>query len=211
MDFYAHQERARAASRRLTALFVLSLIVVVAAVNGAAALGWMLLGGGTRWPPYFFATNTMVTLLIVFGGAWVEWQRLRGGGAALEALARGEERGTRFLAAEHVPARKAWIANQPVRGALEVDAGALRALEGGKSLLPGGVTAVEGAFTFGDAVEVRHAGARVGVGLTNYGSDAARRIIGRHTRDIALLLGHKDYDEVIHRDNLVLGSAPTGR
>ncbi len=83
MDFYAHQERARAASRRLTALFVLSLIVVVAAVNGAAALGWMLLGGGTRWPPYFFATNAMVTLLIVFGGAWVEWQRLRGGGAAL--------------------------------------------------------------------------------------------------------------------------------
>ncbi|MCO5107920.1 MAG: M48 family metalloprotease [Burkholderiaceae bacterium] len=83
MDFYAHQERARVASRRLTALFALSLAAVVGAVNAAAVLGWLLLGGGTRWPQYFFATNTLVTLLIVFGGAWVEWQRLREGGAAL--------------------------------------------------------------------------------------------------------------------------------
>jgi len=83
MDFYAHQERARSASRRLIALFALSLVAVGAAVNGAAALGWLLLGAGTRWPPYFFATNTLVTLLIVLGGAWVEWQRLRGGGAAV--------------------------------------------------------------------------------------------------------------------------------
>lgn len=83
MDFYAHQDRAKTASRRLTALFALSLVAVVAAVNGAAVLGWLLLGAGTRWPPYFFATNTLVTLLIVFGGAWVEWQRLRGGGAAV--------------------------------------------------------------------------------------------------------------------------------
>jgi Zn-dependent protease with chaperone function len=83
MDFYAHQDRARAASRRLTALFVLSLASVVAAVNGAAALGWLVLGGGLRWPPFFFVTNTLVTLLIVFGGAWVELHRLREGGAAL--------------------------------------------------------------------------------------------------------------------------------
>ncbi len=83
MDFYAHQDRARSASRRLSALFALSLVVVVAAANGAAALGWLLLAGGLYWPPYFVATNTSVTLLIVFGGAWVEWQRLRGGGAAL--------------------------------------------------------------------------------------------------------------------------------
>ncbi|MBW7916227.1 MAG: glutamate 5-kinase [Trueperaceae bacterium] len=175
----------------------------VAAVQAAAG------GAGSQSGTGGMATKLRAARIAT--GAGIETIVLGGGGAALEALARGEERGTRFLAAEHVPARKAWIANQPVRGALEVDAGALRALEGGKSLLPGGVTAVEGAFTFGDAVEVRHAGARVGVGLTNYGSDAARRIIGRHTRDIALLLGHKDYDEVIHRDNLVLGSAPTGR
>ena len=83
MDFYAHQDRARAASRRLTALFGLSLVAVVGAVNGAAVLGWLAIGGGMRWPPYFFATNTFVTLLIVFGGAWVELHRLREGGAVL--------------------------------------------------------------------------------------------------------------------------------
>lgn len=83
MDFYAHQDRARAASRRLTALFGLSLAAVVAAVNAAAVLGWLVLGGGTRWPAHFFATNTLVTLLIVLGGAWVELHRLRGSGAAL--------------------------------------------------------------------------------------------------------------------------------
>ena len=83
MDFYAHQDRAKRASRRLTALFALSLAAVVAAVNGAAALGWLVMGGGTDWPPYFFATNTFVTLLIVFGGAWVELHRLREGGAVL--------------------------------------------------------------------------------------------------------------------------------
>ncbi|HQY28498.1 MAG TPA: M48 family metalloprotease, partial [Burkholderiaceae bacterium] len=83
MDFYAHQDRARAASRRLTALFALSLLAVVGAVNGAAVLGWLAIGGGMHWPPYFFATNTFVTLLIVFGGAWVELHRLREGGAVL--------------------------------------------------------------------------------------------------------------------------------
>jgi Zn-dependent protease with chaperone function len=83
MDFYAHQDRAKLASHRLTALFALSLAAVVAAVNGAAALGWLVMGGGTHWPPYFFATNTFVTLLIVFGGAWVELHRLREGGAVL--------------------------------------------------------------------------------------------------------------------------------
>lgn len=83
MDFYAHQERARAASRRLVGLFALALLAVVLAVDAAAVVGWALLGGGTRWPPYFFTTNTFVTLLIVFGGAWVELGRLRDGGAAL--------------------------------------------------------------------------------------------------------------------------------
>ncbi len=83
MDFHAHQDRAKAASRRLAALFVVSLVLVVAAVNGAAALAWLALGAGTRWPPYFMLTNTAVTLLIVFGGAWVELHRLRESGAAL--------------------------------------------------------------------------------------------------------------------------------
>lgn len=88
MDFYAHQDRARAASRRLGVLFVLSLLAVVAAVNGAAILGWSLLGWwlpgmGTHWPRHFVLTNTMVTLLIVVGGAWVEMHRLSEGASVL--------------------------------------------------------------------------------------------------------------------------------
>ncbi len=165
------------------------------------------LGGGAGSTHGTGGMATKLRAARIATGAGIETIVLGGGGAGLEALARGEARGTRFLAAAHVPARKAWIANQPVRGAIHLDDGAVRALRGGKSLLPGGITGVTGLFTFGDAVELRHAGAPIGVGLTNYGSDAVDRIRGRHTRDVAELLGHKDYDEVVHRDNLVLGGA----
>ena len=127
-----------------------------------------------------------------------------GGGAGLEALARGEVRGTRFLAKAHTPSRKSWLAQQPAKGSLEVDAGAFRALQTGRSLLPKGITGVSGSFSFGDAVAVTHAGEQVAQGLSNYSSHALQKIQGRHTREIADLLGGKDYDEVIHRDNLVL-------
>ena len=127
-----------------------------------------------------------------------------GGGAGLEALAAGAVQGTRFLAKAPLPSRKSWLAQQPAKGALEVDAGAVRALRTGRSLLPKGVVGVTGRFSFGDAVTVTHGGARVALGLSNYSSDALAKIQGRHTRDIAELLGAKDYDEVIHRDNLVL-------
>ncbi len=101
MDFYAHQDRAKAASRRLTALFALSLLAVVGAVNGAAMLGWLAVAGGSHWPPYFLATNTFVTLLIVFGGAWVELHRLRENGAAL-----AERLGARVLDESLAPHRR---------------------------------------------------------------------------------------------------------
>jgi len=129
-----------------------------------------------------------------------------GGGAALEAFARGDAPGTRVVpAAVHVPARKAWLAQQPVGGRVVVDEGAVRALNEGRSLLPSGVTGVEGAFGFGDAVEVVGSdGAPVARGLVNYARDALQRIAGRHTSEIAELLGAKDFDEVVHRDNLVL-------
>jgi len=135
--------------------------------------------------------------------AGIETVIVGGGGAGLEALARGEVRGTRVLARRSASARKAWIAGQPVRGRLEVDAGAARALAAGRSLLPSGVVAASGTFGFGDAVDLVHAGAVVGRGLVNYGHEAVARIRGRHTREIASLLGRKDFDEVVHRDHLV--------
>jgi glutamate 5-kinase len=135
--------------------------------------------------------------------AGIETLILGGGGAGLEALARGEVRGTRVLAGRRASARKAWIAEQPVRGRIEVDDGAARALAGGRSLLPSGIVASSGSFAFGDAVDVVHAGVVVGRGLCNYGHDAVARIRGRHTREIEPLLGVKDFDEVVHRDHLV--------
>lgn len=192
---YDSDPRKNPAARRIGVVSDLEEVAGVAGGTGSA------LGTG--------GMATKLRAARIATGAGIETIVLGGGGAGLEALARGEERGTRFLAAQHVPARKAWIANQPVRGAIEVDAGAAKALAGGKSLLPGGVTGVSGVFTFGDAVEVRHAGAALGVGLTNYGSGDVERIRGRHSREIADALGHKDYDEVVHRDNLVL-AGPNG-
>lgn len=136
--------------------------------------------------------------------AGIETLVIGGGGAGLEALARGSVRGTRFLAQPHQRARKAWLAQQPTLGELRVDAGAAAALRRGRSLLPSGVTGLAGTFAFGDAVAVTHEGTLLARGLSNYGSEALGRICGRRSHEIAGILGYKDYDEVIHRDNLVL-------
>ena len=136
--------------------------------------------------------------------AGIETLIIGGGGLGLEALARGEVRGTRFLAQAHPPARKAWLAQQPTRGRITVDAGAARALRAGRSLLPSGITEVSGTFSFGDAVSVEHEGSPLARGLANYSETSLQKIKGKQTRDIASVLGYKDYDEVIHRDNLVI-------
>lgn len=107
--------------------------------------------------------------------------------------------------------RRRWIAfYHKCDGTLVVDEGARRALvEQGKSLLPIGVREVEGNFGPGAVVNVRDSAGRIlARGQTAYGSDAIRRIRGRKTSEIASVLGAKDYDEVIHRDNLALLVAP---
>ncbi|HLR46917.1 MAG TPA: glutamate 5-kinase [Deinococcales bacterium] len=136
--------------------------------------------------------------------AGIETYILGGGGHGLEDFARGKVRGTRFLAREHAPARKAWLAQQPHRGTVHIDEGAARALRSGSSLLPGGVTEVEGTFSFGDAVLITCAGTPVARGLTNYPSADLDRIRGLKSSRIEEVLGARHYDEVIHRDNLVL-------
>jgi len=102
--------------------------------------------------------------------------------------------------------RKQWIAGllKPA-GVLHVDAGAARALRGGKSLLPAGVTRVEGRFDRGDAVVVRDAdGAEIARGLSAYSSEDARRASGRRSQELEAILGYRGRDELIHRDDLVL-------
>jgi glutamate 5-kinase len=124
----------------------------------------------------------------------------------LKVLA-GEGAGTWFLSRQDpVTARKRWIAGtlEP-RGAVIVDGGAAQALASGKSLLPAGVTRVEGSFEKGDAVFIRNgAGVEIGRGLTAYGHDEAKAIIGRKSSEIAEILGYFGRPELIHRDDMVL-------
>jgi glutamate 5-kinase len=103
-------------------------------------------------------------------------------------------------------ARKRWIAGSlaPL-GALRVDAGAAGALRQGRSLLPAGVRAVDGAFHRGDPVAVLdESGHELGRGLSAYDSEAARQIAGRRSDEIEAILGWRGRDEIVHRDDLVL-------
>ncbi len=76
----------------------------------------------------------------------------------------------------------------------------------GKSLLPAGVTRIEGGFARGDCILIRDAkGGEIGRGLVTYDASDAAQIIGRSTKDIEGILGFKGPDEIIHRDDMALG------
>ena len=109
-------------------------------------------------------------------------------------------------------AKKRWIAGQlEPKGAVHIDAGAERALAGGKSLLPAGVTRVEGAFERGDAVVIRASdGRELGRGLAAYGSADAARIAGKRSAEIAAILGFSGRAELVHRDDMALGGNARG-
>jgi glutamate 5-kinase len=124
----------------------------------------------------------------------------------LTALANGA-RCTWFMPApEGRTARKSWIAGAlaPL-GTLVVDAGAVRALRAGRSLLPAGVRTVEGTFQRGDPVVIAGPdGLPLARGLSAYGSADAQRIIGHRSDEIETILGWRGRDEIVHRDDLVL-------
>jgi glutamate 5-kinase len=125
----------------------------------------------------------------------------------LQALERGA-RCTWFLPTpEGRNARKRWIAGSlSALGVLTVDAGAARALANGRSLLPAGVKTVEGTFERGDPVTIVGLdGAVLGRGLSAYASSDAERIAGHRSDQIEAILGWRGRDEIIHRDDLVLG------
>ena len=108
--------------------------------------------------------------------------------------------------ASPLSARKKWIAGSlKSAGVLIVDDGAVKALAAGKSLLPAGVTAIDGEFKRGDVVEVKDKGGRVlARGLVAYAAEDARRIAGHKSREIEKLLGFRGRDEIVHRDDLVV-------
>lgn len=127
-------------------------------------------------------------------------------GGTLLAAAAGEPTGTRFAAqAAKASSFKLWLKYaKPAKGQLFVDDGAARVLrEQGSSLLPVGITAVEGEFQAGDAVEVTANGSTIGKGIVDYSSSELSRVIGMKTAEVRELLPHAA-DEVIHRDRFVL-------
>lgn len=126
----------------------------------------------------------------------------------LHRIIEGQEVGTLFLPHENkLRGKKKWIAyGSAIQGQLVIDAGAAKALlSGGKSLLPIGITQVSGTFDAGAAVSVFGPdGRELARGITNYSSTELELIKGKKSGDIEAVLGYKDYDEAIHRDNLVL-------
>jgi glutamate 5-kinase len=142
----------------------------------------------------------------------------RSGAATVIAPGRSESVINRVLAGEtigtclrpaqgRVAARKQWLAGHlRTAGRLVLDAGAVRMIrEAGKSLLPVGVTRVEGEFGRGEVVAcLDPEGREVARGLVNYGAGEAARIVGRPSDEIEAILGYVDEPELIHRDNLVI-------
>lgn len=127
---------------------------------------------------------------------------------AVRGIIEGQRIGTLFKPKEgRMQARKRWIAfGSQTHGTVAVDTGAVDALMNkGKSLLPSGVIAVDGEFGRGNVVSVQTAqGREIGRGMVNYAADEIRAIMGKRTTEIVKVLGSKDYDEVIHRNNLSL-------
>jgi glutamate 5-kinase len=127
---------------------------------------------------------------------------------SLGRIFKGEEVGTLF---EPAPGRRhargAWIAHAlKPKGTLVVDAGARAALEEKKkSLLPSGITQVEGRFAQGDPVDIRdEAGEVFARGLTAYASDELEKLRGQRTSAFEGILGYRGMDEAVHKDDLAL-------
>jgi glutamate 5-kinase len=124
----------------------------------------------------------------------------------LLAAASGEDAGTSFAPhPERTSSFKLWLRYaKPSHGTLRVDDGAARVLrESGSSLLPVGITDVEGEFEAGDAVEVAGDGQTIGKGIVNYSAGELRRIKGLRTDKVRELIPHAS-EEAVHRDYFVL-------
>ena len=144
------------------------------------------------------AMNSGIVMVIASGG--------RDG--AVQSVLAGKPIGTLFPPRQNrLQFRKRWLAfGARIKGRLKVDKGCAQALlSNGSSLLAAGVKEVEGNFEQGSTVSILNPeGWEIARGLVNYSTDDVRKIMGAHTHEIAEILGHKPYDEVVHRDNLVL-------
>jgi glutamate 5-kinase len=167
----------------------------VEALAGGAGSTWSTGGMATKLQAARLATSFGIPVVITSG--------LEAG--KIGAVLRGETVGTLFLPREHrTHTRKRWLAYGPgTQGQVQVDAGAI--CQNGKSLLPGGVVAVNGDFEQGAIISIIDPhGKEIARGMSNYPAEAIRRIQGRKTKEIVEILGYKDYDEIVHRDNMII-------
>lgn len=174
----------------------------IEAMGGAPPPGYSSGGMRTKLVAARIATQAGCAMAIALGGVAHPLASLEAGARCTWFLPQPGGRS----------ARKRWIAGSlaPL-GRLHVDAGAVRAIRGGSSLLPAGVVRVEGRFERGDAVEIAGPdGAALARGLAAYPSEDAALIAGHRTDEIEALLGWRGRDELIHRDDLVLMSGAPG-
>lgn len=194
--FYDGDPRKNSDAKRISVVETIDARIVSLAGSVGSKLG----SGGmaTKISAAGIAVNAGIPLMIAHGAEPGVIRRLIG----------GEDIGSLFLPIEMKPhLRKKWIAfGSHVNGIVQVDDGAKEALlHKGKSLLPGGVVAVEGKFAAGDVITLMDVhGKEFARGITNYSWEELNKIKGRKTKEICPILGYKDFDEVIHRDNLTL-------
>jgi glutamate 5-kinase len=169
----------------------------VEAMGGEPPPGYSSGGMRTKLVAARIATQAGCAMAIAIGNVERPLRALEGGA-----------RCTWFLPApEGRTSRKRWIAGSlSPQGVLTVDAGAAKALGCGRSLLPAGVRTVEGTFERGDPVTIAGVdGTVLGRGLSAYASVDAERIAGHRSDQIEAILGWRGRDEMVHRDDLVLG------
>ena len=194
--FYDGDPRKRKDAKRISV--VETIDAQVESLAGSVGSKFGSGGMATKITAASIAVNAGIPLMIAHGAEPHIIRKLTG----------GEDVGTLFLPIEMKPhLRKKWIAfGSHVGGRLVVDDGAKDALiHKGKSLLPSGITAVEGDFAAGDVVEIVDGqGREFARGISNYSWMELHKIKGQKSKDICPILGYKDYDEAIHRDNLSL-------
>ncbi len=175
---------------------VTTLTADIEAMGGAPPPGYSSGGMRTKLVAARIATQAGCAMAIALGGVAHPLTSLRDGARCTWFLPQPGGRS----------ARKRWIAGSlaPL-GRITLDAGAVRAIARGSSLLPAGITHIEGQFERGDPVElIAPDGAILARGLCAYSSADAAIIAGHRTDDIETLLGWRGRDEIIHRDDLVL-------
>jgi glutamate 5-kinase len=175
---------------------VKELTPTIMAMGGGAASGLSNGGMKTKLEAAQMATASGCHMVIAKGVEKHALQQLIDAGRA-----------TWFIAGvKPQVARKDWIASAvKINGGVTVDAGAVKALKSGKSLLPAGVTAVSGKFERGDIIAI-HApsGTPVGKGITGYSAAETKKICGKKSDEVEAILGYSHRDTLIHRDNMVM-------